>query len=245
MGKLTVIGSGDAFSTGGRFQSCFLVEEGEKNFIVDCGANAYVNLVRTFGDLDRLQRIFITHFHGDHYGGIPFILINRRFFGRGSNLEIWAPTGAKKRIRDLGEALYPGLGDELVDQDGLFIREYESEIEFESGGIRVWPVPVVHAPDSIPHGLRISIGEKTMGFSGDTEWNSNILQIAEGTELMMLECNNFSSIRPGHVTYSQIEEQGAEIRTKNLVLNHFGDEMLSNSEKVKGNMAEDGMELFF
>ena len=80
MGKVTSIGTGDAFSSGGRFQSCFLIEEAGMKFLVDCGANSFVNLKRIVTDLSQLNGILITHFHGDHYGGLPFILLQRLFF---------------------------------------------------------------------------------------------------------------------------------------------------------------------
>ena len=241
MPTLTTIGTGDAFSTGGRFQTCFLLDWGERRFLVDCGANGFLGLRRTVKDLGSIDGILITHFHGDHYGGLPFYLLDRNFIeDKSRSIQIWAPQGAMSMIRDLSENLYPGLGEKLVSQEGLMISEYRSEAGFDFLELEVMPIPVVHAPESIPHGFRISDGDKTIAFSGDTQWNDNILRLASGTDLMVLECNNFESIKPGHVTYSQIKENRDQIVTRNLVLNHFGPEMLENEEKVEEMMANDG-----
>ncbi len=245
MGKITTIGTGDAFSTGGRFQTCFLIENDNDHFLVDCGANAYVNLVRVVQDLNSISTIFLTHFHGDHYGGIPFILINRRFFSNKKKLlNIYGPKGVRGKIRELSEALYPGLGDELVDQDNLEIHEYSSRIPFSTRGLEVEAIPVVHAPESLPHGFRIKAGGSLLAFSGDTEWTESVLELGQGADLMILECNNFTSIRPGHCSFVQIMENRDGL-PENLVLNHFGPEMLENQSQVEIRMADDGGELSF
>jgi ribonuclease BN (tRNA processing enzyme) len=246
MPKLTTIGTGDAFSSGGRFQSCFHIEWEGPTFLVDCGANAFLNLKRSIVNLDRIQTIFITHFHGDHYGGIPFILLDRKFSPEArSKLEIYGPAGVKERIRNLSECLYPGLGDELVAQENLKIENYSSSEYFEVGEIRILPLPVIHAPDSLPHGLRIELGEKVLAFSGDTEWNGALVELADNADLMMLECNSFSSIVPGHCSYSQMKENADRLKVEKLVLNHFGPEMLANKEGVEISMASDGEEFEF
>ena len=240
MGKITTIGTGDAFSTGGRFQSCFLVKHQNGSFLVDCGANAYLGLVRTVPNLDDIANILITHFHGDHYGGLPFFLINRKFFSHKKKLlRIYTPEGGKDHIMVLSEALYPSLGLDLVNQENLEIIEYQSNVAFKIPDFEVLPIPVIHAPESHPHGFRIDFGNKVLGFSGDTEWTDAIYDIASGADLMMLECNNYDSIRPGHCSYTQILKNRHNLPAR-LILNHFGEEMLKNIDEIEIEMAEDG-----
>ena len=58
--------------SGGRLQSCILVSHPGGRFLVDCGATAMVSLRRFGVDANTIDSIFLTHLHGDHFGGFPF-----------------------------------------------------------------------------------------------------------------------------------------------------------------------------
>jgi metal-dependent hydrolase (beta-lactamase superfamily II) len=67
--KLRFLGTGDAFGSGGRFNTRFYVEHSHGAFLVDCGASSLIPM-RKFGiDPNSIQAVFITHLHGDHFGG--------------------------------------------------------------------------------------------------------------------------------------------------------------------------------
>ncbi len=210
-------------------------------FLVDCGANSFVNLKRLVPDLSQLNGIMITHFHGDHFGGLPYILLQRLIIDRDeSRFFVWAPEGAKERVRDLCEALYPGLGEKLVNQKGLRIEEYESNGSYDQDEILFHPKPVIHSPDSLPHAFRILIDGRNLGFSGDTEWTDSLVEIARGTCVTFLDCNFYDSLKPGHISYTQIVENREKMICDKLVLNHLGPEMLENEHKVNEIIAQDG-----
>jgi ribonuclease BN (tRNA processing enzyme) len=67
--KLQFIGSGDAFGSGGRFNTCFHVTGSHINFLIDCGASSLIALKKNLINLNDIQTIFITHFHADQFGG--------------------------------------------------------------------------------------------------------------------------------------------------------------------------------
>ncbi len=66
--KLTVIGSSDAFGSGGRLQTCFHVTHPGGQFLIDCGATSLIGLARQGIDPNGISAIFISHLHGDHFG---------------------------------------------------------------------------------------------------------------------------------------------------------------------------------
>lgn len=70
--QVRFLGSGEAFGSGGRLQSCILVSHPGGRFLVDCGATAMVSLRRFDVDPNTIDSIFLTHLHGDHFGGFPF-----------------------------------------------------------------------------------------------------------------------------------------------------------------------------
>jgi ribonuclease BN (tRNA processing enzyme) len=80
--RLQFIGCGDAFGSDGRFNTCFHVTGGRSNFLIDCGASSLIALKKYEIDLNAIQTIFITHFHADHFGGLPFFMLNAQFFSK-------------------------------------------------------------------------------------------------------------------------------------------------------------------
>ena len=71
--RLQFIGTGDAFGSGGRFNTCFLVESSGLRFLIDCGATSLTALNRFDVDPDSIDAVFISHLHGDHFGGLVFM----------------------------------------------------------------------------------------------------------------------------------------------------------------------------
>ena len=102
--KLKVIGCGDAFGSGGRLNTCFYIDAGSIRFLVDCGASSLPGLKQYGIYADDIDAIVISHFHGDHYGGVPFILLDAAVYGRTKRLQIISPVGGKRRIAALLDA---------------------------------------------------------------------------------------------------------------------------------------------
>ena len=104
------LGSGDAFASGGRFQTCILVDDAEHRFLLDCGASSLIAMQRYGVDPDSIDAILLTHLHGDHFGGVPFVILGARTRGRRRRpLVVAGPPGTRERLETLGEALFPGM----------------------------------------------------------------------------------------------------------------------------------------
>ena len=93
----TFLGSGDAFGSGGRFNTCFHVAATEGAFLIDCGASSMIAMRRFGADPNAIGTICLSHLHGDHFGGLPFFLLDARFIsGRCAPLTIAGPQGHGK-----------------------------------------------------------------------------------------------------------------------------------------------------
>ena len=82
MTRVRFIGSGDSFASGGRFQTCILVDADGYRFLIDCGATSLIPLKRAAIDPGSIDAVLLTHFHGDHSGGVPYLILDGQFTRR-------------------------------------------------------------------------------------------------------------------------------------------------------------------
>jgi len=104
--QLQFVGCGDAFGSGGRYNTCFHVTGESVNFLIDCGASSLPALKRLDIVRDAIDLVLITHFHGDHFAGLPFLLLDAQFSRRTRPLVIAGPEGIETRLAQVMEALF-------------------------------------------------------------------------------------------------------------------------------------------
>lgn len=240
--KLKVVGSGDAFSSGGKLQTCFFFEVDGFKFLIDCGATSLAGLKKNNIDVSELDLILITHLHGDHFGGLPFILLDTIQNLRNKELQIIGPKSIEEKSWDLFDMLYPSSA-KSIQKDKIIFSSYHSEEEFSSGFIKILAYPVIHTKETYPHGLRIMVKDKVISYSGDTEWCNNLISIAKDSNLFICECTYFDKQVKGHLNYQTIFNNLQLLGCKNILLTHLDDEMLNNKDNISLQIAEDGMRL--
>ena len=107
--QVRFVGSGDAFGSGGRFNTCIMISAPEAKFLVDCGASSLVALRQLGVAPETLDMILITHLHGDHFGGLPFMVLDAQLISRRERpLLIAGPPGVEERVVQAMEVLFPG-----------------------------------------------------------------------------------------------------------------------------------------
>src|SRR5438552_13475375 len=106
--RVTVLGSGDAFGSGGRLHSAYLVESPRHTFLLDCGPSILQSLKRSGRDPGAVDFVLLSHLHGDHFGGLPFLFMEYRFEEpRSRPLAVYGPPGTERRVRALIAGLCP------------------------------------------------------------------------------------------------------------------------------------------
>ena len=109
MSRLTIVGCGDAFGSGGRFNTCFWLKTAKATLLVDCGASSLVALKARGLDHADIDGIVLSHLHGDHFGGLPFLFLDAQFLSRRERpLLIAGPPGTRARLDAALEVFYPG-----------------------------------------------------------------------------------------------------------------------------------------
>lgn len=239
--KLKVIGCGDAFGSGGRLNTCFYVQSNSGNFLIDCGATSLPGLKQHGVNINDIDAIVISHFHGDHYGGVPFLLLDAAIAGRSKKLQIISPNGAKQRISAMLDLLYPGTP--VLEKLDIDFLEYESGKLLLANKVNITAFDMIHSEKALPHGVRIEIEDKIIAYSGDTSWTDALLPLSAGADLFVCECNFFSTQVKGHMNYLELEKKLPEFSFKRILLTHFDQEMLDRLDQLKLGYLSDGMEL--
>ena len=237
--RLTFVGSGDAFAGGGRFEACLHFHGGPEPLLLDCGATTLVALKRLAIDPASLGHIALSHLHGDHFGGLPWLILDGQFGGRTRPLLITGPEGVRERVEQTFELLYPGAGEAERPFETEFI-EFTARVPLEFGPARITALAVEHSDGTRPHGLRVEYGGRVIAYSGDTEWTDALPELARGTDLFVCECNFFDKQAPGHLDYHTLMEKRSQLDTERIVITHMSDEMLGHLSEIELEAAADG-----
>jgi ribonuclease BN (tRNA processing enzyme) len=236
---VTFLGSGDAFGSGGRFQTCILIESGAMRFLIDCGCSSLIALKKHGVRPSTISTILVTHLHGDHFGGIPFFILDAQFSRREAPLSIAGPPGLEERVRTAMEVLFP-KSSETRQRFPMEFVELPASTTSRVGAVRVVAEPVVHFCGAPPYALRVECAGRTVAYSGDTEWTESLTKIANGADLFICEAYFFDKRVRFHLDYRSLAERKADLGCKRLVLTHMSEDMLGKLDFLDAEYAEDG-----
>lgn len=239
--KLHILGCGDAFGSGGRNNSGYLVETENRLFLLDCGPTTLVAMKRAGFDPRALDSVVLSHLHGDHFGGLPFFFLDALYENpRAKPLIVAGPPGAEERVRALFQLMFgdPAEPRELPPTRFLVLEpDRETAIE----GMEVFPFRVPHQVREISLALKIRLQGKQILYSGDSAWSEAFVVHSEGVDLFLCECCFFDRDARNHMSYRRIMENRSRLGCKRLILTHLGEEMLARSRGLDVEIAADGM----
>lgn len=239
--ELRFLGSGDAFGSGGRFNTCFYVRDTAGAFLVDCGASSMIALRKFAVDPNSIRAILITHLHGDHFGGLPFFILDAQLMSRRTApLTIAGPPGLRTRLHEAMENFFPGstgAGRKFEVQ----VRELVPRQPQHVDGIEVIPYVVKHACGAPPFALRLAVDGKILCYSGDTEWVDNLAEAARGADLFIAEAYFAEKAVKFHLDLATLVKHLPDVRPKRVILTHMSPEMLARAHEAGFEVADDGL----
>jgi len=242
--RLTIIGSGDAFGSGGRHNTCFLLAAGERTVLIDCGASAPVALRARNVDLNSIDAVILSHLHGDHFGGIPFLMLDGQFLSRRERPLLFAgPPGTAARINAALEVFYPN-STKTNYRFPWSVTEIPVGAPTDILGLNVVSAEVIHFSGAPSTALRISDGKKTLAYSGDTQWTDALLPIAAGADLFIVECYDYDRELTGHLNWLTIRQRLKDFAARRVMVTHMNPNMLARIDEAKAAgalVAEDGL----
>jgi ribonuclease BN (tRNA processing enzyme) len=244
--KLTIAGCSDAFGSGGRFHSCYLLETSKGRLLLDCGANSPLALKRAGIAISSIDAIVISHCHGDHFGGLPFLFLDKMFLERGRKpIEILGPPGIKGRSDVLFESLYPAI-QALPRNFSWTYKELSPGTKTAWRGLPIVAHEVDHYSGTPSLALSFADRGRIFGYSGDSGWCDGVIEAGRGADLFLAECTYFSTQAAMHLDYLTLAAKFSEIGAKRYLLTHMSEEMLASLDKIDTSRcvaAEDGLSL--
>jgi ribonuclease BN (tRNA processing enzyme) len=244
--RLRFLGSGDAFGSGGRFNTCFHLERKEHgNVLIDCGASSMVAIRKWEVEPNGISTILVSHLHGDHFGGLPFFLLDAQLISRRTTpLVIAGPPGLRDRLQIVREAMFAG-STAIAPRYKFEIRELALHDRVELNNLAVTPYLMKHYSGAPSYALRIETEGKVLTYSGDTEWVEELIPAAKDADLFICEAYFFDKVMKYHIDYKTLASHLPEIAPKRTIVTHMSAELLGRQSEIALEAASDGLVVEF
>lgn len=211
---LLFLGSGNAFSPGGKAFSSFLLNG---RYLFDCGPTLLQQLHKAGLASNDIEAVFISHFHADHFFGLPFLFLDGRYGGRSEDLAIIGPPGIESRTRRLMELGYP----RVMENSGFAYRFIEVRDGFcgQVGGLAFSAASVEHVDNLDCYAFRVQADAKSLVYSGDTTLCEGLLRLARNADVVVLECS-CDGVEV-HLSPAQVAEVAKQVPSAKLIVTHL------------------------
>lgn len=239
--RVIFLGTGDAFSAGGRHQAAYLIEGSEGSLLLDCGSTVLAALKRDHLSTDPIDTIFISHLHGDHFSGLPFLFLHCMYVEpRSKPLTIIGPPEIESRVMQLYRTMYTETAAEPMPYQLRFV-EVRPGKQLSFSGMQINAFHVLHQQHPPSFGCEIEAGGSKIVYSGDSGWTEDLVTHTQNADLFICECSYFETRMATHLDYPQIADNLERFGAKRIVLTHLGEEVLQRQKDIDIEMARDGL----
>jgi ribonuclease BN (tRNA processing enzyme) len=243
--RVVFLGTGDAYSAGGRHTAAYLIEGSEGSLLLDCGPTFLAALNRGKLSADPIDVVFITHLHGDHFGGLPFLFLHcTNMEPRNRPLTIIGPPGIESRVMQLYRAMYADSAEEPMPYAVHFVEAQPGDALIQVG-MQILPFKVPHQQNPPSYGVEIKAGDKKIVYTGDSGWTEDLVKRTQGADLFICECSFFETRLPTHLDYPRISENLPRFGARRIILTHLGEEVLERQDELEIETGHDGLVVTF
>jgi ribonuclease BN (tRNA processing enzyme) len=234
--RITVLGKSPSWQDTDGACSGYLIQHEEFTLLLDCG-NGVFSKLRRFCDYVDVDAVLVSHLHADHLLDLVPFSYALTYAPRQQPVpvggwpgtddparpELWAPRGAAELFRQLGAA----WGKEDLVEAAFSLHEYDGLDKLELGPLRLRFCEVPH----YTHTLAVEVSDGNgarLTYSADCAPNEQLIQFAQGTDLLLVEATLPRPERTGqrgHLTPYEAGDHGRRAEARRLVVTHFSDEL--------------------
>ena len=212
--RVLFLGTGAAINSTAMPTSLLL----DGRILLDAGPGIAQQLLRAQVSLDEVEAVVITHLHGDHTFGLPFLLLEYLLRPRKNALQVHAPRGLHELVLKLLRLAYPDVDPQHVFAcSGVVFADIVSRSSIVLGALSLSPIPVCHG-DSEAYGFRVTKGELTLGFTGDTSRCESVTEILQDANIALVDVTTESGNVPGHMNLLDVAELIPVIKPSGLMV---------------------------
>jgi len=218
--ELSFLGSANAFTPGGRYWSSFVANG---RYVFEAPPTLLPHFKHLGLPLADIRVVFVTHFHGDHFLGLPFLFLEYTYLTpRKEDLFIVGPPGIEAKSESLTEMAFPGLSDAETTYRRVYL-EVQPGGEHSLAGLRFQALPMRHAAQKMAcFGYKLRLDGKTLAYTGDTEMCDEIFLLAEGADVLVLDCSYSESEGPEHLSLPEVLEVRKRVSPRTtIILTHL------------------------
>ena len=243
---VSFLGTGDAFASDGRFQSGYLIEGHNYRVLMEAGPTILCAMKRMKIAPAELDLILISHLHGDHFGGLPFLLLEYTFESPPRKvITIAGPPRLEERTWILFDTMFPRTQGNLARlRSKLRFVVLEPGVKQRVGKLQVETIRTPHMRYEASLALKFTLDGKKIAFSGDSGWTDDLIKFTAGADLFMCECTYFESAHLDfHMNYPELERRRSLFDVGRMILTHVGREVLEKRDKLRLETAHDGLKI--
>ena len=201
--RVTALGTGLPTPITRAQKSCaWMVELGNGDvFLFDLGTGSMENLFGLRPDFSKLDKVFLSHLHSDHFGDLDAFIVGSWLSGRYTPLHVYGGTGSTPELgtKAAVESLYKALAWDIKGRSGILpdaggqvvVHEFDfkqvNKVVYENNGVRIVSWPAVHNLDgSVSY--RLEWNGLSFVFGGDTRPNKWFIEHAKNADFVIHEC---------------------------------------------------------
>jgi ribonuclease BN (tRNA processing enzyme) len=230
--RVTFVGTGDAFNSGGRAHTCFRLDSDGRTLVVDFGASALLAWRKASLNLCDIDTIVLSHLHGDHFGGLPFLMLDYQFVSRcRAPLVIAGPPGTGARLDAAMEAFFPNSTRNKWRFEWSVV-EIALGKPAMLGGFEITTTEMLHPSGAPSTALRVARNGKLFAYSGDTAWTPALIDVADGADLFVTECSSGEAAIPNHIDWPTLRANLPHLKARRVAVTHMGESALARSAEM-------------
>ena len=199
--SVLLCGTGSPLPDKSRAGPCTLIAAGSHLYLIDAGLDSARNLLLWHVPLERIEAVFVTHFHSDHIAELGEIRLQTWVAGRSRPLPVYGPPGIDEVVGGFNQAYALDAGYRTahhgaamlppdavaLSADPVPVARNSTAVVFQGNGLRVTAIRVRHDPADPAYGYRFDFHGRSIVISGDTAPSENLARGAKGADILVHE----------------------------------------------------------